>query len=73
MIRALASANSSGATASVAPKRSAASRRAGTGSTAMIWAAPQAFAPWMTEMPTPPQPITATEDAASTLAVLRAA
>lgn len=39
----------------------------------MIWAAPQAFAPWIVEMPTPPQPITATEDAASTLAVLSAA
>ena len=53
--------------------RSAASRREATGSTATIWAAPLSRAPWIAEMPTPPQPMTATDEPASTSAVLRAA
>jgi hypothetical protein len=44
-----------------------------TGSTATIRAAPASRAPWMTEIPTPPQPITSTSEPGSTLAVLTTA
>jgi hypothetical protein len=42
-------------------------------STATIVAAPQIRAPWMAEMPTPPQPITTTVEPGFTCAVLIAA
>lgn len=72
-MRCLASVSASGAMASVAPNFSAASRREATGSTAMIWEAPLSRAPWIAEIPTPPQPMTATDEPACTSAVLMAA
>ncbi len=57
----------------MAPKRSAASRRTATGSTATICAAPHTRAPCTAEMPTPPQPITATDAPGATRAVFSAA
>ena len=54
----------------MAPNRRAASCLDSTGSTATITAAPDRRAPWITAMPTPPQPITATVAPGSTRAVL---
>ena len=54
----IASRTSSGAQARVAPSASACSRRASTGSTTRISAAPAIRAPWTTNWPTPPAPIT---------------
>ena len=39
----------------------------------MIWRAPASFAPWIAEMPTPPQPKTATVEPGSIFAVLSTA
>src|SRR3981081_3395724 len=64
---------SSGDTAWVAPNFRAPSRFSGTRSTATISAAPARRAPWMTEMPTPPQPNTTTDEPGVTLAALMAA
>ncbi|OLE22899.1 MAG: hypothetical protein AUG49_17610 [Catenulispora sp. 13_1_20CM_3_70_7] len=70
---ALAASASSGPTARVAPNRSAASCLLRTGSMATISAAPAMRAPWITAMPTPPAPITATEEPGCTRAVLNTA
>jgi hypothetical protein len=64
---------SAGSTAWVAPTRRLASRRPAAGSTARMVAAPAMRAPWTTDWPTPPQPITATLAPGCTPAVLRAA
>ena len=66
----MAASASSGLTARVAPKRSAALRLLATGSIATISAAPAIRAPWITLVPTPPAPITATEEPGFTSAVL---
>ena len=57
----------------MAPTRRLASRRAAAGSTATIVAAPAMRAPWTTDCPTPPQPMTATLDPGCTPAVFSAA
>ena len=64
---------SSGFTACVAPKFLARSCFDSTGSTATISAAPAIRAPWIAEIPTPPQPITATDEPGEIAAVLIAA
>ena len=58
---------------SVAPKPIAASRFEASGSMAMMRDAPATRAPWITDVPTPPQPITATVAPGVTCAVLSAA
>ena len=60
-------------TTSVAPTIRARSSLAATRSTATIRAAPAIAAPITQDNPTPPRPITATDDPARTSAVLRAA
>ncbi len=60
-------------TASVAPKRRAASSFSATTSTAITCAAPHSTAPWMLFRPTPPAPITATVAPGSIAAVLATA
>ncbi len=55
-----------GSMAWVAPIRRLVSRRPGAGSMAMMVAAPAMAAPWMTDWPTPPQPMTATLDPGAT-------
>ena len=62
-----------GSMRSVAPSCSAVLRFISTGSMAKMRDAPAMRAPWMTAWPTPPQPMTATVEPGSTLAVLRAA
>ena len=62
-----------GSTVWVAPAARLASRRGACGSTATIVAAPAMRAPWITDWPTPPQPITATLAPGVTPAVLNAA
>ncbi len=57
----------------MAPKVFAVSSFESIMSTATMVAAPAMRAPWMTEMPTPPQPNTTTEEPGVTLAVLMAA
>ncbi len=57
----------------VAPKCLAMSCLVSFGSTARMVAAPAIRAPWMTDRPTPPAPITATLEPGLTLAVLIAA
>ncbi len=57
----------------MAPNFLAVSSLSSTRSTATISAAPQTRAPWITLMPTPPQPKTTTEEPGTTLAVFMAA
>ena len=57
----------------VAPSERASSTLRGSISTAMIVVAPASFAPWIAAIPTPPQPITATESPRPTFPVLMAA
>ena len=66
-------ASPSGVVPWVAPRRLASSSLDSRRSTATISAAPATRAPWMAEMPTPPQPNTTTVEPGSTLAVLMAA
>ena len=56
-------------TSAVAPRRSASSSLSVRVSTATIASAPAMRAAWITESPTPPQPMTATRDPLSTAAV----
>ncbi len=60
-------------TVSVAPNCCASSSLKSLTSTAMILAAPDRLAPWITFRPTPPQPMTATALPACTAAVLMTA
>ena len=62
-----------GSTRSVAPSCSAVLRFSSTGSMAKMRDAPAMRAPWMTDWPTPPQPMTATVEPGWTFAVLSAA
>ncbi len=66
-------ARSSGLTPWVAPKRLAVSSFSSLRSTATMTEAPAMRQPWMTLMPTPPQPITTQVEPGVTLAVLMAA
>ena len=59
-----------GSSASVAPKWAAASRRAELGSDTMIRDAPAMRAPWTTEIPMPPSPITSTVAPGTTFAAV---
>ena len=65
--------SAAGSTAWVAPTFRDASRRVADRSIATMVDAPEMRAPWMTDWPTPPQPMTATLDPGVTPAVLNAA